>query len=891
MPEQRTYQGYTYQRNGPGDPWQRVGAASPSPNVQMLGAPDPYKAKTDQRADESLNIDRARLGISQAAEARQAATLPYDIEKSKAEAIKAQAEAAALANSSSPVQGAMERLSHDDVITAINQARDAIKAGHSTGIAGQLLHNLGGTNAADLEGTLDTIKANLTFDNLKALKDQSKTGASGLGQLSNKEGELLASTVASLKQKQSPEKLLDSLDKIETHYRRFNALLDGKDPSNPDVQKAYGLIPAVPPVIGGPRADAGSPPGGPGPLPGGVPKLEPIGSPPAPELATGDTRADPVALAIGMHVADMLKSGKTDDEVKAYIQSTGGSVPDLDKALQFRRDHPEYRGDYQVIPPQIPLEGLDWYRNAAAQTKFGSYMSGAADTLSMGTVDNLTSNPALTRAGMAAIAAENPKSSLLGQLAGGALLGASGEGILGAAGLPGGAARTLITDATIGGGYGAGSNDDGSRLAGGVLGAVGGAGGGYLGGKAAKVAGNLIGGFGGELIRGANDRGIRLTPGQIFSQSGIPGGIIKNIEDSASGLPFIGPIIKARRMEGLRDANVAAFNEGPGINPISQAGDVGMVEKKADVSGLYNRALDGKQFTPDMKIALDRQDIMDRGANIPVVGPSFKHVVENNIDPILADANPTLSGENLQRIIRTTRNRANTFGKMAESGTNPMGADAATEFRNLDQAFQDFATRQDPSVIPALNEANQAHANRMVLRDAVLAAKNQPENLFTGAQLNSASVNNTAKFGGKDAASEGQRPFYELGKIMQNVLPSKIGDSGTGNRVALLTTLAALGGGGGAGAGYASGDGAGEGAGVGAATGLGLGALLAGGYSRPGSMLTQLLLSRRPNAMRDFGDFVANLKLPLTNLPAPYGGLALPGSVPYALSYQPQGGN
>jgi len=887
MPEQRTYQGFTYQRSGPGQPWQRVGAASATPGVQMLGAPDPYKAKTDQRADESLNIDRARLGISQAAEARQAATLPYDIEKSKAEAIKAKAEADALANSSSPVQSVMERLSHDDVITAINQARAAIKSGHSTGIAGQLLHNLGGTNAADLEGTLDTIKANLTFDNLKALKDQSKTGASGLGQLSNKEGDLLASTVASLKQKQSPEKLLDSLDKIEMHYRRFNALLDGKDPSNSDVQKAYGLIPAVPPVIGGPRSDAGTPPGnggGPGSPPGGVPKLNPIAPPSGPELTTGDTQADPVALAIGAHVNEMMKAGAPDDQIKAYVQSTGGSSSDLDKALQLSQIHPEYRGDYQIIPNQIPLKGLDWYRNAAAQTPIGGYLSGSADTLSMGTIDNLTSNPALTRAGMAALAEKNPTSSLLGQLAGGALLSATGEGALGAAGLPGGVGRTLLTDATIGGGYGAGSNDDGSRLAGGVLGAVGGAGGGYLGGKAANVAGGLIGGVGNELIRGANDRGIRMTPGQLFSQSGIPGGIVKNLEDGASGMPFIGPIINARRAESLRDANVAAFNEGPMVSPITDVGTGGMVQKKGDVSALYNRALNGKQFTPDIQIALDRQNIVGRGENIPVVGPMFKHVIDNNIDPILQNASPTLSGENLQAIIRTLRNRKATFGKMAESGTNPMGSDAATEFGNLDRAFQDFATRQDPSVIPALNEANQAHANRMVLRDAVLAAKNQPDNLFTGAQLNAASVKNTSNFGGKDAASEGQRPFFELGNIMQNVLPSKIGDSGTGNRVALLATLGALGGGAGGGAGYATGDGAGEGAGLGTAAGLLSGLGLLGVYSRGGSALTRSILSRRPNAFRDLGDFVASLKLP-------YGGLALPGSVPYALSYQPGGGN
>ena len=164
---------------------------------------------------------------------------------------------------------ALKNIQLDEVLQAISNARKNT-SGWSTGFGGQMLQPIGGTQARDLHGDLNTIGSALTVDKLAEMKAQSATGASGMGALSEKEGALLRDSVASLDQAQSTQKVNDSLDAIELHYRRYRALMDGQNPDDPKVQQAYGIVtPGMtpPPTVGGPPA-GGSPPSGPS---GGLP--------------------------------------------------------------------------------------------------------------------------------------------------------------------------------------------------------------------------------------------------------------------------------------------------------------------------------------------------------------------------------------------------------------------------------------------------------------------------------------------------------------------------------------------------------------------------------------------------------------------------------------------
>lgn len=109
----------------------------------------------------------------------------------------------------------------DSAMNTLSAIRD-VKAeiGFNTaGPIGQALRNVGGTDAADMEANIDTIKANIGFDRLQMMRDASKTGGA-LGGIAVQELNLLQSTIASLNTKQGPKQLRRNLEKVEAQYTK-----------------------------------------------------------------------------------------------------------------------------------------------------------------------------------------------------------------------------------------------------------------------------------------------------------------------------------------------------------------------------------------------------------------------------------------------------------------------------------------------------------------------------------------------------------------------------------------------------------------------------------------------------------------------------------------------
>lgn len=84
----------------------------------------------------------------------------------------------------------------------------------TTGFTGSALASIAGTPAHDLSNKLNTIKANIGFDRLQEMRDNSVTGGA-LGQVSEMENRLLQSVWGSLEQSQSKEQFVDNLDLVD----------------------------------------------------------------------------------------------------------------------------------------------------------------------------------------------------------------------------------------------------------------------------------------------------------------------------------------------------------------------------------------------------------------------------------------------------------------------------------------------------------------------------------------------------------------------------------------------------------------------------------------------------------------------------------------------------
>ncbi len=95
----------------------------------------------------------------------------------------------------------------------IGQARESAGI-WTTGLLGSGLAKIAGTPAYDLQANLATVKANIGFDRLQEMRDNSPTGGA-LGQVSEMENRLLQAVWGNLEQSQSKEQFIENLDLVE----------------------------------------------------------------------------------------------------------------------------------------------------------------------------------------------------------------------------------------------------------------------------------------------------------------------------------------------------------------------------------------------------------------------------------------------------------------------------------------------------------------------------------------------------------------------------------------------------------------------------------------------------------------------------------------------------
>lgn len=120
------------------------------------------------------------------------------------------------------------------------------------GVIGNRLKNIN-QEAADMGGMLETLKGMVVFDRLEQLKRASATGASGLGQVTEKEIDLLGAQLGALSQTMSRERIEATLDTVEGVFGKMSpeaqAYLTGQSEALPtggmqSVATPLNLLPA-----------------------------------------------------------------------------------------------------------------------------------------------------------------------------------------------------------------------------------------------------------------------------------------------------------------------------------------------------------------------------------------------------------------------------------------------------------------------------------------------------------------------------------------------------------------------------------------------------------------------------------------------------------------------
>ena len=92
----------------------------------------------------------------------------------------------------------------------------------STGFIGARSRGIEGSPAYNLAAEIETVKANLGFDRLQQMRDNSPTGGA-LGAIAVQELVALQSTIANLDPNQSDDQLRANLGRVKEHYDRWTA--------------------------------------------------------------------------------------------------------------------------------------------------------------------------------------------------------------------------------------------------------------------------------------------------------------------------------------------------------------------------------------------------------------------------------------------------------------------------------------------------------------------------------------------------------------------------------------------------------------------------------------------------------------------------------------------
>ena len=151
--------------------------------------------------------------------------------------------------------------SSETVLDEISRAEKLIKENPflTTGVVGKTLKDLGSLEniasifgkkdlnpATDLKNLLDTVKSNIGFDRLDAMRKESPTGGA-LGQVAVKELDFLQASLGSLKQEQSSRQLLENLKRLGERYESLIKTLatskevDAEGRSGVEFLKLYGF--------------------------------------------------------------------------------------------------------------------------------------------------------------------------------------------------------------------------------------------------------------------------------------------------------------------------------------------------------------------------------------------------------------------------------------------------------------------------------------------------------------------------------------------------------------------------------------------------------------------------------------------------------------------------
>jgi hypothetical protein len=278
--------------------------------------------------------------------------------------------------------------------------------------------------------------------------------------------------------------------------------------------------------------------------------------------------------------------------------------------------------------------------------------------------------------------------------------------------------------------------------------------------------------------------GVTPTPGQIL------GGAFNTVEEKLQSLPILGDAIGYAKRKTQEEFNTAALNRAlaPIGEKVTQAGRAGVTEVKEKLGKAYESLLPRISFRPDQQFVQEFNNLKQMATGLgPQEQAKFNRIiaeVESKFSP-----NGSMLGTTFKTVESKLNKEAKAFSKSLDAYQQELGGALNEALRIM----RDTLPRVNPGFSDELKAINTGYANYTRLRQAASStAAGAREGMFTPAQLAQA-VRAQDTSVGKGASATGQALMQDLAEQGTNILGSKVPDSGTAGRLALLGGGAAAG--------------------------------------------------------------------------------------------------
>jgi hypothetical protein len=275
------------------------------------------------------------------------------------------------------------------------------------------------------------------------------------------------------------------------------------------------------------------------------------------------------------------------------------------------------------------------------------------------------------------------------------------------------------------------------------------------------------------------DKGVRLTMGQIM------GGSLKNLEDAATSVPFLGNMINRARTTGIKDLNVAVGNEalaplGMKVPDGVEAGNALLKEVRTSLGKKYDAIVPQLTGTVDTQFTSELENLRNMAQEMPPAQrDQFNNIIDQQVMKKISP-NGSFTGESYKEMESALGEKASGYSGDSDFDKRNLGA-AIGEVKN---SLQGLLQRSNPDHAETLGNINAGYANYARMRDAA-AGIGAKDGVFTPAQLQGA-VKRGDKTVGDRAFSEGDALLQDVSAPAKAIMPSTMPDSGSIGR-ALLT--------------------------------------------------------------------------------------------------------